>query len=74
MRRLKVVYDLKFMIYLCDLFIYLKCGIPKADLPLQIEDLKRFIKLVHIYHPGQQPAGRGSPNVGSAQSLAQLFS
>lgn len=39
-----------------------------------IEDLKRFIKLVHIYHPGQQPAGRGSPNVGSAQSLAQLFS
>jgi len=41
---------------------------------LQVEDLKRFIKLVHIYQPGQQPAGKGSSNVGSAHSLAQLFS
>ena len=39
----------------------------------QVEDLKRFIKMVHICPPGKQAAGVGSPNVGVARSLAHLF-
>ncbi len=44
-----------------------------SALLLQIEDLKRFIRLVHICPPGQQKAGSNSKNVGSAFSLAHMF-
>lgn len=39
-----------------------------------IEDLKRFIpQLLHIHQSGTSPAGIGSPNVGSSESLAKFF-
>ncbi|KAK9817998.1 hypothetical protein WJX72_005563 [[Myrmecia] bisecta] len=39
-----------------------------------IEGLKRFMpQLVHVTQPGTAAAGAGSPNVGSAATLASLF-
>ena len=42
---------------------------------LQVEDLKRFVpQILHIVQPGSQPAAAGNKNVGSAGSLADVFS
>ncbi|KAK9904670.1 hypothetical protein WJX75_000179 [Coccomyxa subellipsoidea] len=42
--------------------------------PQTIEALKRFMpQLLHVRHPKAQAAGVGSPNVGSAGSLIEVF-
>ncbi len=41
----------------------------------QVEDLKRFMpQILHIVQPGSQAAAVGNKNVGSAGSLAEIFS
>lgn len=41
----------------------------------QVEDLKRFMpQILHITQPGSQAAAVGNKNVGSAGSLADVFS
>lgn len=43
--------------------------------PSTVEDLKRFVpQILHIVQPGSQPAAAGNKNVGSAGSLADVFS
>jgi hypothetical protein len=40
----------------------------------QIESLRRFMpQLLHVREPGVPAAGVGSPNVGSASSLIEVF-
>ncbi len=42
---------------------------------VQVEDLKRFMpQILHIVPSGSQPAAVGNKNVGSAGSLAEVFS
>lgn len=45
------------------------------DAVLQVEDLKRFMpQILHIVQTGSQAAAVGNKNVGSAGSLAEVFS
>ena len=45
------------------------------DAVMQVEDLKRFMpQILHIVQTGSQAAAIGNKNVGSAGSLAEVFS